>query len=82
MHCMFHEIVEFFYFETFFFNVNFVTIVYYVFLKLLEKINEYSRTAITVLRVTYALLIIAYVAVLVASMVAPDKKCERKQCMT
>ncbi len=53
----------------------FVTIVYYVFMKLLEKISEYSRTSITVLRVTYALLIIAYVAVLITSMVLPDKKC-------
>lgn len=35
LHCMFHQIVEFFYFEVFFFNVYFVTIVYYVFMKLL-----------------------------------------------
>jgi len=74
--------VELFYFETFFFNLYFVTIVYYVFMKLLEKISEYSHTSITVLRVTYALLIIAYVGVLITSMVLPDKKCERMPAVT
>jgi hypothetical protein len=72
---MFHQTVEFFYFETFFFNVYFLTVVYYVFMKLLEKINKGSRTSLTVLRVTFALLIIAYVIVLIISMVVADKKC-------
>jgi hypothetical protein len=72
---MFHQIVEFFYFETFFFNVYFVTVVYYVFMKLLEKITTNSRTSLTILRVTFAMLIIFYVIVLIISMVIIEKKC-------
>jgi hypothetical protein len=76
MHCMYHEIVEFWLFKTLFFNIYFLTIVYYTFLKLLEKYRgQKCGCSITTLRVTYAFLVIFYVGVLIGSTVLPDKRC-------
>lgn len=62
-------------FETFFFNLYFLTIVYYVFLKLLDKVDWDGAMSYKILRITYVFIITLYVVALICSVALPKKRC-------
>lgn len=75
LHCLFHEITIYWDFETFFFNLYFLTVVYYVFLKLLEKLEWDGAMSYKILRIGYVFIITVYVVALVCSIALPRKNC-------